>query len=498
MKELRLSGRAGILEEELKDVIPHENDPIPPKSEWWKYYRAITAKEIVKAASKARRTTAAGLNGLTPWQYKKAIEHSPSNSLATTLAQIANRIGKNHFDKTIGASCAAGRLIPLIQKDGEKNGQPKLKLRPIIIGDTARRLLTRAFDEKIREDVNALCGSHQLSVTKGGYEVGIHATRAELKKCRENGNCALKVDLRNAFNSIKRRFFLELIAAWLPHLLPSAWLHYSSPSTVYTNEGVKFSSEEGAQQGDHVGNQAFSMVAKYLNDRLQALNFSLKLFYVDDLILIGCPEVLIKALNIITELEDETGIKLHFKKTELYCPNKRTYEEVKQILGEKITIKNTLNLEYLKCPIGDDKFVTSYLEKKLNELKNTTRILAEMPYLREAWTLLKYCGSSARINHLQRVIPPNQMKWFNKEYDDLVRAAYTRLLGVNHIPNWSWSIQKLPPRLGGVLLRTGYGLAATKYSTSLASVTQSIKIFQRIGTHWKYSKEMHGKNSRMN
>ena len=104
----------------------------------------------------------------------------------------------------------------------------------------------RAVNEKIREDVNALCGSHQLNVTKGGYEVGIHATRAELKRCLQNGNYALKIDLKNAFNSIKRSFFLELIAAWLPHLLPSAWLHYSSPSKVYSNEGVEFSSEEGA------------------------------------------------------------------------------------------------------------------------------------------------------------------------------------------------------------------------------------------------------------
>ena len=477
VRELRESGRAGIYDEDLKDVVPHENESIPTQDEWWKYYREITSKEIVKAANKARRTTAAGLNGITPWQYKRAIEHSPSNSLANTLAQVANRIGKSHFDQKIGASCTAGRLIPLIQKEGETKGVPKLKLRPIIIGDTARRLLVRAVDEKVREDANALCGSHQLNVTKGGYEVGIHATRAELKRCLQNGNYALKIDLKNAFNSIKRCFFLELIAVWLPHLLPSAWLHYSSPSKVYSNEGVEFSSEEGAQQGDHVGNHAFSMVAKYLNDRLQALDFALKLFYVDDLILIGSLETLNKALDIINQLENTTGIKLNFEKTVIYCPNENAYEQAKEVLGKLITVENSLNMEYLKCPIGDDDFVKRHLEKKLSELKQTTEILSEMPYLHEAWTLLKYCGSSARVNHLQRVIPPNQIKWFNEEYDKLIRSAYTRLLGVKHIPDWSWNIQKLPPRLGGVLLRTGCGLSATKYSASLASVTHTMKNF---------------------
>ena len=130
---------------------------------------------------------------------QKAIEHSPSNSLANKLAGVANRIGRSHFNEDIGASWAAGRLIPLIQKDDTKIGETqKLKLRPIIIGDTSRRLFVRASDEKVREDISTLCRSHQLNVTKGGYDVGIHAARAALKKCTQTGNCDLKVDFRNA------------------------------------------------------------------------------------------------------------------------------------------------------------------------------------------------------------------------------------------------------------------------------------------------------------
>ena len=66
-----------------------------------------------------------------------------------------------------------------------------MKRRPIVIGDTSRRLLLRAVDEKVRDDIHALCGSHQLNVTKGGYEVGIHAATAEMKKCLLNGICKL-------------------------------------------------------------------------------------------------------------------------------------------------------------------------------------------------------------------------------------------------------------------------------------------------------------------
>ena len=154
--------------------------------------------------------------------------------------------------------------------------------------------------------------------------------------------------MRNAYNSIKRNFFLELIAAWLPQLLPSAWLFYSSPTKVFSSEGVDFSSEEGAQQGDHVGNIAFSMVAKFINDRLKDLNFALKLFYVDDLLLISDPNTLYNALERIKDLEEMTGVRVNFGKTVLYCPNEEVYWNAKKIFNDTIQINCSMNIEYLK------------------------------------------------------------------------------------------------------------------------------------------------------
>ena len=200
---------------------------------------------------------------------------------------------------------------------------------------------------------------------KGGYDIGVHAARAELKNCSKNGNCALKVDCENAFNSIKRNFFLELIAAWVPQLMPFAWLWYSNPSKVFSNEGIQFSSEEGAQQGDHIGNYAFSMVAKFIDDRLQELDFALKLFYVNDLLLIGNLDTLFRALKIIKELEDLTGIKINMGKTVLYCPTQEIYNKAKDMFQNSLTIKNTMNIEYLKCPIGDNDFFEGASARKV-------------------------------------------------------------------------------------------------------------------------------------
>ena len=107
----------------------------------WKYHQRLQASDILSAISRIRRTTAGGLNGITPWQYRKAIEYSPSNSLANTLAEIANWVGRIHFSQSVGAIWATGRLIPLIERENARQEgiKPSLKLRPIVVGDTARR-----------------------------------------------------------------------------------------------------------------------------------------------------------------------------------------------------------------------------------------------------------------------------------------------------------------------------------------------------------------------
>ena len=97
----------------------------------------------------------------------------------------------------------------------------------------------------------------------------------------------------------------------------------------------------------------------------------------------------------------------------LYSPSSQAYQRAKSIFGEMITIENSLNILYLKCPLGDDDFVKNHLSRKLQELGKITKNLSEMPYLHEAWTLLRYCGADARVTHLQRVIPPSP--------DDLVQ-----------------------------------------------------------------------------
>ena len=114
------------------------------------------------------------------------------------------------------------------------------------------------------------------------------------------------------------------------------------------------------------------MVAKFINDRLKDLKFALKLFYVDDLLLIADIETLHKAMKIIRDLEEMTGVRINFDKTVLYCPNESIAKRAKEVFKSTIQIESTLNIDFLKCPIGEDEYVKQFLTCKPSELKKTT------------------------------------------------------------------------------------------------------------------------------
>ena len=62
----------------------------------------------------------------------------------------------------------------------------------------------------------------------------------------------LKIDFKNAFNSIRRDVILEEIKEEFPELLPFAASTLSEPTDLSFGE-FKILSEEGAQQGDPLG-----------------------------------------------------------------------------------------------------------------------------------------------------------------------------------------------------------------------------------------------------
>ena len=78
-----------------------------------------------------------------------------------------------------------------------------LGVRPIAIGEVARRILSKAILSIVRKDVLKVTGSIQLCAgQESGCQAGIHAMRKLLED--DTTEAALLVDAQNAFNLLNR------------------------------------------------------------------------------------------------------------------------------------------------------------------------------------------------------------------------------------------------------------------------------------------------------
>ena len=123
-----------------------------------------------------------------------------------------------------GELVAESKLIALYKDDKRED------VRPVSIGCSLRRLLTRAYCAQIRDIITSYVQSSQIGVLKGGYEVGVHAMRELARQAGRLGEVILLLDFANAFNTVDRNLMLRLTAAHCPELTNLVrWLYELEP-----------------------------------------------------------------------------------------------------------------------------------------------------------------------------------------------------------------------------------------------------------------------------
>ena len=84
-------------------------------------------------------------------------------------------------------------------------------VRPIAVGCTLRRLVAKIAAKIVIGAVAELLSPRQLCYgVRGGVEAAVHATRKYLQNL-PSGHAMLKLDFRNAFNSVRRDKVLEAV-----------------------------------------------------------------------------------------------------------------------------------------------------------------------------------------------------------------------------------------------------------------------------------------------
>jgi len=125
-------------------------------------------------------------------------------------------------------------------------------IRPIAVCYVWRRVTAKVACSYARVVSTTLLAPRQLGFgVAGGIEAAIRAARCFLENM-ETGKLFVKVDFRNAFNTVRRDVILETVTNHLPELLPFATSTLSGSSDLQFGD-LMLQSEVGAQQGDPLG-----------------------------------------------------------------------------------------------------------------------------------------------------------------------------------------------------------------------------------------------------
>ena len=121
-------------------------------------------------------------------------------------------------------------------------------VRPIGIGNTARRIIAKALLFIIKPDIQDATGCQQMCGGQiCGIEAAVHATHQafDSEKCE----AMLLVDATNAFNSLNRQTALQNIRRLCPPIATILVNTYRAPTELFVDNDVILS-HEGTTHGD--------------------------------------------------------------------------------------------------------------------------------------------------------------------------------------------------------------------------------------------------------
>ena len=153
---------------------------------------------------------AAGPSGLDAYAWHRLCTafKSFSASLCQSLADVAKCLCSSYIDPSTVSPLLACRLIALDKCPG---------VRPIGIGDMARRIIAKSVLMVVRGDIQDAAGSLQLCAGQIlGCEAAVHSARENFQE--ESAEAALLVDASNAFIALNRMSALHNIKMLCPSI----------------------------------------------------------------------------------------------------------------------------------------------------------------------------------------------------------------------------------------------------------------------------------------
>jgi hypothetical protein len=428
----------------------------------------VNEQNVREAINSFPAGSSPGLDDMRPQYLKDIISLSAGEAgqkALRALTKLCNFLLSGQLPSEICHLLYGASLCALNKKDGG--------IRPIAIGNCLRRLTSKLACFQSRNIVNSYLSPHQLGVaTKLGCEAAIHTTRTFVNNDENRGKVLLKLDFKNAFNSVERDCILKEVQCHTPLLYPYLYQCYRNPSTLFFGNHL-ISSSVGAQQGDPCGPMIFSLAIQPI---ILSLDSQMNIWYLDDGTLADYPEVVLSDFKKVINLSQEIGLELNFNKCEIFCCSGDTDLKVIkefQNLAPGIKICDRESLSLLGSPIFDQGFKNT-VEKTIITVENLLN-KAELLNRHVTYTLIKNCLFIPKFNFLLRTTPFWKFSNYVNSIDSSLKSCLERILNLR-LTDLQWRQSTLPIRFGGLGIRRISDICLPAFLSSINGVKKLVSL----------------------
>ena len=217
------------LKEKHPQKHPNSIDPPDPCDDFDNCFKT-NRDNLLKALHSFKRGAAGGPDGLLPQHVIDMSVESlgePASKFIDAMVTFMNIIvfpGK--VPSFVRDIFHGANLIALSKPDGG--------VRPIAVGCTLRRLAAKIIMHDSRDFCEKEFRPHQVGVgTPKGGEGAVHALRAYLADKSSENKVVLKIDMENAFNTIRRDKILHLVKSKIPKIYNFIYQCYAEDSNYF-------------------------------------------------------------------------------------------------------------------------------------------------------------------------------------------------------------------------------------------------------------------------
>jgi hypothetical protein len=376
------------------------------------------------------------------------------------------------------------RLVAML-KNMDADGQPILPplggVRPIAMGEVLRKLVGKVICKQLAPDFRAhFCPDtleegetsalHQVGVAvRGGADRMVHSTRAHLE-CHPDWAC-VSIDCTNAFNALSRAAMMAAVRAHFPQLLAFTQLGYGEPPPLFfrmDREHRILRSREGTQQGDPLGCLYMALpLHEVLTDLHQAHPGVVIIAYVDDIVILGPPELARQAyLQLVELLRTRLGLSSNPAKCSVFSPTGDVSAFPSDMTGARASLEGIV---VLGVPIGSDLFVQQTVLQRVQELGLVVPLLDLLRDPQMQYLLLRCCAHP-RVSYMLRGVPPALARLGAEQHDTTIREGLQRILPGAVLSERAARVAGLPVRIGGMGLTSAVRVSPAAYLGSWALV----------------------------